>query len=240
MTQSKNILLNQLVGKNKFSIQELIPSFSNNSNDTKFLTFGEDINWTSIKGSDDIILTRDSSGDLIIDTSLDVFSDTEMYFSDGRIGVGRLPLHEYKVDIQVPVNTRMTALHIGDGISGFSLGNATNSGFLPQIIGIGSDRDDAGLYFLGKTIIDLSSNIPLIVFDGRDSNNNPLVNRPIMGISSGSYTDYKFLIDQTGNVEISGNINANNISILDSSNNIQDLRKELEELKARLYALEQI
>ena len=61
-----------------------------------------------------------------------------------------------------------------------------------------------------------------------------------MGISSGSYTNYKFLIDQTGNVNISGNVNANNLIFLDSSNNVQDLRQEIEDLKARLSMLEQI
>jgi len=161
-----------------------------------------------------------------------------MYFKNGQIGVGRYPLHNYKVDIGVPENTRMTAMHIGDGTYGFSLGNATDTGFLPQIIGIGSDENDAGLYFLGKTALDVSSNIPLIIFDGRNINNDPLVNRPIMGISSGSYTNYKFLIDCDGNIK-TNNINANNVIILDSSNNEQNLRKEIEYLKKRLLILEQ-
>jgi len=236
MSVDKNILLNQLIGK---TINECIPALTNDLKDVKFLTFGSDINWSSIKGSGNIILTQDSSGDLTIDVSVNTFQDTEMYFKNGQIGIGRYPLYNYKVDVAVPENTRMTAMHIGDGTFGFSLGNATDTGFLPQIIGIGSDENDAGLYFLGKTTLDISSNIPLIIFDGRDANNNSLTNRPIMGISSGSYTDYKFLIDQIGNVNISGNINANNITILDSSNNAQDLRKEIEDLKTRLLVLEQ-
>jgi len=240
MSQDKNVLLNQLLGKNKFTIHELVPSLTNDLEDTKFLTFGDNINWSSIKGSDNLILTRDPSGDLILDISLNVFSGTEMYFRDGQIGIGRYPLHEYKVDISVPENTRMTALHIGDGTYGFSLGNATEEGFLPQIIGIGSDENDAGLYFLGKTTIDASSDTPLIIFDGRDGNNNALTKRPIMGISSGSYSNFKFLIDQIGNVKIDGNIEAKNITILDSSDNIQDLRQEIEDLKARIATLEQI
>jgi len=239
MAINKNLLLNQLIGEKKFSIKEKIPTFSNNLEDVKFLTFGDDIQWSSIIGSSEFIVLQDSSGDLILDISFNAFSGTEMYFSNGQIGVGRYPLYNYKVDIEVPVNTRMTALHIGDGTFGFSLGNATDTGFLPQIIGIGSDENDAGLYFLGKTTLDVSSNVPLIIFDGRDLNNNAISNRPIMGISSGSYTDYKFLIDAVGNIEISGNIKANNISILDSSNNIQDLRKEIETLKTRILALEQ-
>jgi hypothetical protein len=240
MIQDKNLILNQMIGATPiFSIHELTPEHSNELEDVKYLTFGDEINWSSIKGSNSIILTQDSSGDLTIDTSIDAFSGTEMYFSDGQIGIGRYPLFNYKVDIGVPENTRMTAMHIGDGTFGFSLGNATDTGFLPQIIGIGSDEDDAGLYFLGKTTVDISSNIPLLVFDGRDASNNALANRPIMGISSGSYTQYKFLIDQIGNVEIDGNINAKNITILDASDNIQDLRQEIEDLKARLLILEQ-
>ena len=239
MAQDKNLILNQIIGDNNFIIHELVPPLSNDLLDIKYLTFGDDINWSSIKSGSDIILTQDASGDLTIDVSIDAFSGTEMYFSNGQIGVGRYPLHTYKVDIGVPVNTRMTALHIGDGINGFSLGNATDTGFLPQIIGIGSDSDDAGLYFLGKTSVDASSNIPLVIFDGRDFNNGALSNRPIMGISSGSYNEYKFLIDHIGNVAIDGNVNAKNITILDASDNIQDLRQEIEDLKARIAILEQ-
>ena len=53
--------------------------------------------------------------------------------------------------------------------------------------------------------------------------------------------DYVFKVkakDQTGNVEVDGNINAKNITILDSSNNIQDLRQEIEDLKTRIKILE--
>ena len=235
MSKDKNILLNQLIGTD---IIELVPLLSNDTEDIKFLTFGSDINWSSIKGSSNILLTQDSSGDLTIDVSLNSFQGTEMYFKNGQVGIGRYPLFNYKVDIGVPENTRMTAMHIGDGVYGFSLGNATDTGFLPQIIGIGSDENDAGLYFLGKTALDVSSNIPLIIFDGRNINNDPLVNRPIMGISSGSYTNYKFLIDCDGNIK-TNNINANNVIILDSSNNEQNLRKEIEYLKKRLLILEQ-
>jgi len=236
MSQEKNILLNQF---REESIHELVPAFSNGLDDVKFLSFNNDIQWSSIKGSTNLIITKDASGDIILDVSLNAFEDTEMYFRDGQIGVGRLPLYEYKVDIAVPVDTRMTALHIGDGVSGFSLGNATDEGFLPQIIGIGSDENDAGLYFLGKTILDVSSNTPLIVFDGRDINNNPLQNRPILGISSGSYTDFKVLIDQHGNVTINGEVKVNSVLAKDSSNNYVDLLQLLEDLKTRIEILEQ-
>jgi len=233
--KDNKILLIQVNARNRFIINEITPPLTDVEDDIKFLALKSDINWSSIKGSENILLTQDSSGDLVIDVSIDAFKDTEMYFKNGQIGVGRYPLHDYKVDVAVPVNTRMTAMHIGDGKFGFSLGNATDTGFLPQIIGIGSNETDAGLYFLGKTVLDTPSNIPLIIFDGRNINNDPLINRPIMGISSGSYTDYKFLIDHRGNVKITGDI-----TILDSSHNEQSIRNEIEDLKRRLIALEKI
>jgi len=233
----KNILFNQIDTTGKSHFQELIPILSNEDEDIKFLSFGDDVQWSSIKGTKNIIISSLPNGDISLDLSLNVFQGTEMYFKDGQIGIGRLPLHQYKVDISVPVNTRMTALHIGDGVFGFSLGNATDAGFLPQIIGLGSDVDDAGLYFLGKTSSSEGSNTPAIIFDARDINNNALINRPIMGISSGSYSDYKMLMQANGDLEINGNIKAINI-IIDSSTGISNLKQELEEIKARLYALE--
>jgi hypothetical protein len=171
-----------------------------------------------------------------------------MYFKDGQIGIGGLPIHTYKVDIRVPENTRTTALHIGDGLHGFSMGNAAGEGFLPQIIGMGSSADDAGFYILGKTKIDSNSGVPAIIFDGRRIDNSPLNNRPILGITSGSYSEYKFMIDARGRVgigkipeiyklEVEGSLRANNI-IFDSSTGITNLRKEIEDLKARLKNLE--
>ena len=249
---NKNLLLNQIIinGSDNFVIKENVPIFSNEDEDIKFLTYFDEINWSSIKGSDKILITNSSTGDIILDVSLgDPFQGTEMYFSDGRIGIGGLPIHTYKVDIRVPVNTRRTALHIGDGIYGMSFGNATDEGFLPQIIGMGSDSDDAGLYLLGKISVDLSSNTPAIIFDGRAIDNSPLTNRPIFGITSGSYSDFKFIIDQFGNVgigdfpgiyklNVDGVLRAKNI-IVDSSTEILDLKQEIEDLKRRLSDLEQ-
>jgi len=237
--KDKNLLANQfnVANGNVFSINELVPSVIGDS-DYNILTFGEEPTWQGLKGSNDIVINQDSNGNLVIDASIDYFADTGMNFSEGQIGIGRIPLHDYKVDIAVPVNTRMTAIHIGDGVNGFSFGNATNSGFLPQIIGIGSDSDDAGLYFLGKTSSSEGSDIPAILFDGRNIDNTGLENRPIMGISSGSYTDYKFLIKQNGDVKIDGSIEVNNLSFIDASNNIISLKLEIEDLKARIFALE--
>lgn len=127
---------------------------------------------------------------------------TNIYYKDGRIGISRPPMHSYKFDIAVPENTLMTAFHIGDGKYGFSMGNGTAQGFIPEIIGMGSDENDAGLYFLGKAGNEKGSDVPLIILDGRNSNNSSLKNRPILGITSGSYKDYKFLLDHKGRVGI--------------------------------------
>lgn len=249
---NKNLLLNtiNIDGSNNFVISEKVPTFSNEHEDIKFLSYHQDIFWTSISGSDKIILTAKDNGDLQIDASIaDPFESTPIHFSEQRMGIGRIPLHNYKVDISVPINTRTTGFHIGDGIYGLSMGNATDEGFLPQIIGMGSDSDDAGLYLLGKVSVDEASNIPAIIFDGRAINNDPLHNRPIFGITNGSYTDYKFIIDQHGNtgigslpeiykLKVAGVVRAENL-IIDSSTEIIDLRKEIEELKQRISLLEQ-
>lgn len=246
---NKNILLNTIKvdGSENFRIVEQVPQFSNDLEDIKFFTYNDEIRWSSIHGSEKIILKTTPSGDITIDASLaDPFEDTEMFFRDGQVGVGRIPLHKYKVDISVPVNTRMTGFHIGDGVFGLSMGNATDEGFLPQIIGMGSDSDDAGLYLLGKVSVDQQSNVPAIIFDGRAINNQPLTNRPIFGITNGTYTDYKLLVDQNGNVgvgtlpgiykmKVDGVLKAENI-IVDGS---IDLKKEIEDLKRRLDLLEE-
>jgi len=249
---NKNLLLNtiNIDASGNFKISEQVPHFTNDLEDIKFLTYNQTVNWSSIKSSDKIIVKTLPSGDIVIDASLaDPFEGTEMFFRDGQVGIGRLPLHKYKVDISVPVNTRMTGFHIGDGVFGLSMGNATDEGFLPQIIGMGSDSDDAGLYLLGKVSVDMPSNIPAIIFDGRAINNQPLTNRPIFGITNGSYTEYKLLIDQNGNVgvgtqpgiykmKVNGVLRAQNI-IVDSSTEILDLKQEIENLKRRLELLEQ-
>jgi hypothetical protein len=249
---NKNVLLNviNINGSDNFVISEKVPAFSNEYNDIKLLTYDNDIQWTSISGSDKIVVSHNSNGDITIDASLaDPFKDTPLHFSDDRLGVGRLPLHNYKVDISVPINTRMTGFHIGDGVYGLSMGNATGEGFLPQIIGMGSDSDDAGLYLLGKISVDEESEVPAIILDGRAINNEALTNRPIFAITSGSYTDYKLLVDQYGNVgigsrpgiykmKVDGVLKVQNI-IYDTSTEIVDLRKEIEDLKNRISLLEQ-
>jgi len=252
LEKNKNLLLNQITNteNDKFSINEFIPPFSNNTPNIKFLTYDNSIKWTSIEGSNNISIIKNSNGDIIIDASIkNSLEDTEVYFKDGQIGVGGLPLHSYKVDIRVPENTRTTAFHIGDGVYGFSMGNATDDGFLPQIVGIGSDKDDAGFYILGKAAFDTDSNIPAIILDGRNLDNSPLDHRPILGITSGSYTDYKVLVDASGHVgigsppgiyklKVNGPIRSTTI-VCDTSYGVINLINEINDLKERLRILEE-
>jgi hypothetical protein len=238
----KNLLLNQLDWAESKRVKELVPSFSNDDQDFKYLTLNrntsDNIIWSSIKSSSSIVINSQQNGDITLDVSLDIFESTNMHFSEGRIGIGRIPLHHYKVDIEVPVDTQMTALHIGDGTYGFSLGNAANTGFLPQIVGIGSALDDAGLYFLGKVNSQEASNIPALIFDARDINNSAINNRPIVGITTGEYSSYQLLVYPNGNLSVNGEIYTKNIQYVDSSNNILNLRHEIEDLKRRIYELE--
>ena len=67
---------------------------------------------------------------------------------------------------------------------------------------MGSNEKDPGLYFLGKQSSPLKSNIPLIIIDGRQIDNSPLKNRPIFGISSGEYDNFKFLINHNGHIGV--------------------------------------
>jgi hypothetical protein len=170
-----------------------------------------------------------------------------LFYKDGKIGVGREPLYTYKFDIAVSENFLTTAFHVGDGRFGFSMGNGTNNGFLPEIIGMGASEEDAGLYFLGRAGNSLKSDVPLIIIDGRNSADEELKNRPILGITSADYRNYKLIIDQKGNIgigkkpeiykmEVEGKISArdfiiNGISIEDI---IQEYRDEIEQLKIKI------
>jgi len=232
----KNILLNQ-INYHANSFKEVIPNLPKNS-DTKFLSFdNREIRWSSIKGLNEIYVSYDKSGNIFVDCSINLlennkFRDTEIYYSDGQIGLGRIPLYSYKVDIEVPANTLMTALHIGDGSFGFSMGNGTTDGFIPEIIGMGSDENDAGLYFLGKTSNNLSSDIPLIILDGRGANNTKLKNRPILGVTSANYEEYKLLLDNDGTLTVS-NIFLDTKNLLKI---IEDLQKQISDLEDFVYS----
>lgn len=263
-----NIIIHQIISGDTLSIQEVKPQIEDSSTN-KFLSLSKEKNlsWISIphfnkfEGSEIISVINDD-GIIKIDASIDTrliidnrIKGTNIYYSDGRVGVGRGPLYTYKFDIAVPENTLMTAFHVGDGTYGFSMGNGTNQGFVPEIIGMGSDENDAGLYFIGRSGNNLPSSIPLVIIDGRNNNHERITNRPIFGITNADYHNYKFIIDQNGligigkipqqhNLEVNGKIKASDF-ILDSSVSINDLvdiiidqKIQIDILKDKLSKLE--
>lgn len=225
MSLEKNILLNQIIPDgSSFKFKETVPS--------------------GVDFLDDQYLSRTSSGEFIwvtLDLSLNVvvdhkIKDTNIYYKEGRIGIDRSPMHTYKFDLAVPKNTLMTAFHIGDGSYGFSMGNGTSQGFIPEIIGVGSDENDAGLYFVGISGNDQESNIPLILMDGRNMYGKELSKRPIFGVTSNNYQEYSLLVDNTGNLFIDGTIHTSDIYLNTNSllEIINDLQKQIEELKTKI------
>lgn len=255
-SQTNNIVLHQIINNNdSISIKEIKPIVIDSSFN-KFLkltptnnlilesfeiTSGPQIKLDISNG----ILTLDAS----VDTSLlynDKIKETNIYYKDDRIGIGRSPLHSYKLDICLPENTLMTALHIGDGKCGFSMGNGTSNGFLPEIIGIGSDENDAGLYFLGKACNDISSNIPIIILDSRNLFNDKIRNRPLFAVTNANYNDYDLLLDQRSNLTIKGYIYTsdliidNSVSVLNLIKIINEQKKQIDILNTRLTNLENI
>jgi len=185
----------------------------------------------------------------------DRIRETEIYYYNGRVGISRLPLLNYKFDIAVPQDTLMTAFHVGDGKHGFSMGNGTTQGFIPEIIGMGSDENDAGLYLLGKGGNNLPSSIPLIIIDGRNAAHEKLSNRPILGITSGDYLSYKLIVDHEGRVgvgkipeiykmEVVGAVQADdfiidNLSVKSLMNEVNELQKEIDRLGNIIELLQQ-
>jgi len=171
----------------------------------------------TLKAGENIAISFEESGAIRIDASFNVpsieipkfilFEDnklqgTSLYYIDGKFGVGTKPRMNYKFDIAIPKDTLTTAFHIGDGSFGFSMGNGTTQGFIPQIIGMGAYENDAGLYFVGRSGNDELSNIPLIILDGRRRDDSALKLRPILGVTSGAYDEYKFIVDAIGRVGI--------------------------------------
>jgi len=213
MNNNGNIVLAQIIedtGLTRFT-KELIPE-SNNTEKLQALTKDKNnrVSWS------------------VIEIPQTIIPQIELYNDNGRIGIGRMPLYNYKFDIAVENNVRTTALHIGDGKYGFSLGNGTDNGFLPEIIGVGKDENDAGLYFVGIAGNDKESTTPLIIFDGRDMYSSELTNRPILGVISGDYNKYDFLIDAQKNVHVKD-------IIIDSESlvaTIEELRKEITLIKS--------
>ena len=255
--EHKDILFNQAIfGEGKKSFIEVIPKFSD-SFPTNILSLDSsgNLSWNNFPAFPEIPEIPDfpeiPEFEVIVDGKI---KSTNIYYKDGRIGIERPPMHSYKFDIAVPENTLMTAFHVGDGKYGFSMGNGTSQGFIPEIIGMGSDENDAGLYFLGKAGNEKESTIPLIIMDGRNSSNTSLENRPIFGITSGNYNEYKFIVDHEGRVgigkipeiykvEIQGSIKAedfivgDNLSIKALINIIGEQQEEIDRLKERLDLL---
>jgi len=222
MENNGNIILNQVFPDgSSFKIKEILPLYIYSDGPQTLIKQGDsNLYWTSIDLSLNIIVNNR-------------FKDTDIYYDNGRIGLGRFPLFNYKVDVQIPKDTLMTAFHIGDGSFGFSMGNGTTQGFVPEIIGIGSDENDTGLYLVGIAGNDISSNIPLIILDGRNSFGQKLTNRPVLGVTSGNYNEYSMLLDSFGNLNIEKNVLAsdmiiNGLSLLEI---IADLQKQINELK---------
>jgi len=229
MNNVGNILLNQIISDNSLNkFKEFIPSCDNNNNLQILTKEKENIYWAQLDLSLNIIVNNK-------------FKDTNIYYdlNNYRLGVGRFPLFNYKIDLAVPKNTLMTAFHIGDGSFGFSMGNGTTEGFIPEIIGIGSDENDAGLYFVGVAGTNQPSDIPLIILDGRSAYNTKLRNRPILGITSAKYHDYAVKVDADENLIVKGHVNTedillNNISLLSIISNLQS---QIDELKSRTIKL---
>lgn len=259
-----NIILHQIISGETLSIQEVKPLHVDISTKIVLGLNNGTLEWApyfdfdSGKG----IELQIENGIIKIDASIDTraiindrLKDTNIYFLGDRVGLGRAPLHSYKFDIGIPENTLITAFHVGDGKFGFSMGNGTNQGFIPEIIGMGSDENDAGLYFIGRAGNDKPSTIPLIVFDGRNYLHSTVTNRPIFGVTNSQYDEYKFIIDQNGLVgigktpeiyklEVNGKIRATDF-ILDSSISVKELieiiitqHNEIDILKNRVTELE--
>lgn len=244
-----NILLHETLDGSSFI--EIFPPFSEDPVETVLsINSAGQISWGRIPADLNPIIPEIPDFEIIEN---DRIRSTNIYYKDGRVGISRLPMHNYKFDVAVPENTLMTAFHVGDGSYGFSMGNGTSQGFIPEIIGVGSDENDAGLYFLGRAGNGKKSEIPLIIFDGRNRINAPLTNRPIFGITSGNYSDYKMLIDHEGRVgigkipeiyrmEISGSVQADdfiveNLSVKALIGVIKDHQKEIDRLNDKIDTL---
>lgn len=225
MNNNGNILLNRIIADGSlYKYKEFVPPYEDNYYSQVLTKQGDDIFWTQI--------------DLSLNVINNHFGNTDIYydFTNNRAGIGRYPLFNYKIDLAVPKNKVITAFHIGDGSFGFSMGNGTAQGFIPEIIGIGSDENDTGLYLLGIAGNENASNIPLIILDGRSAFNTKLKNRPILGITSANYNDYIVKVDEKEDLIVKGKVNAKDIIIENLSllETISKLQKQINELKTKI------
>lgn len=210
--KNNSVLLHQIrITDDKESIIEIWPEFDTNDKLYLSITDGSVV-WEEINP--------------IIDGKL---KNTNLYFTENRIGIGRKPLARYNFDIKAQSNKIETVFHVGDGSYGFSMGNGTSQGFIPEIIGLGSDENDAGLYFMGKTLSSVESNIPLIILGGL----SPKTNRPLLGITSGPYDKYEVLVDQNGVIH-ANDLNINNVSFTGLLKVISNQQKSINTLIERI------
>ena len=221
-----NILLHQFVYEHPgIILKELIPCFDSSDLNKELILNkrGNNVYWASLDLSLNVLVNN-------------IFENTNIYYEYGRIGIGRSPLFNYRVDIAIPKNERVTAVHIGDGSYGFSLGNGTTGGFLPEIIGIGSNETDAGLYFLGIAGNNIASDTPLIILDGRNAYGKKLDNRPVLGITSGDYNNFNVLVNYSGNVKINGELDTKDVILngVSLSEKINELQEQIEVLKTKI------
>jgi hypothetical protein len=251
--EHNNILLHQInVEDRTISFKEIVPIFDPSAIPNHILSLDSSGNICWIKPTSNSEIQEIPEFSIIED---DRIKQTQIYYKDGRVGISRPPLLNYKFDIEVPQNTLMTAFHIGDGKHGFSMGNGTSQGFIPEIIGMGSDENDTGLYLLGKAGNNLSSAIPLIIIDGRNAAHEALSNRPIFGITSGDYLSYKLIVDHQGRLglgkipeiykmEVEGVIEAHdfvvdNLSTKALMNEVRELKKEIDRIGNIVQILQQ-
>jgi hypothetical protein len=225
--ENTNIVVNQITIKGTF--KEVIPLLPDPSIENTLIRDEKgNLMWKPYISTQQPIKYSDSK--IIVNGKI---KDTNIHYENGRIGIDRKPLLNYKFDIAVPPNKLMTAFHVGDGKYGFSMGNGTNNGFVPEIIGMGSSEEDAGLYFIGRAGNALPSNIPLIVLDARSVYNDSVSNRPILGIKTGRKN---VLILDHQKMEIDGVIKAKDF-IIDSSISLKDLISIIIEQKIEIKTL---
>ena len=254
--ENRNIILNQIIVEdNKLSFREVVPQFDPSLFPDKILSIDSSGNllWVKFPPFPEIPQQQPIPEFHIVEDNR--IKETDIFYKDGKVGISRIPLLNYKFDISIPKNTLMTGLHIGDGSFGFSMGNGTRDGFIPEIIGMGSDENDAGLYFLGKAGNNLSSDIPVIIVDARNASHEPITNRPIFGITSGDYLKYKLILDSEGRLglgkypeiykmEVDGVVMAEDFLIGDLSlkaliDVVKEIQEEINTLKNRIKILEQ-
>jgi hypothetical protein len=245
-----NILLHSIDSSGSFF--EIIPQFSKDPPETVLsIDSSGRIFWKTFPEFPEIPEIEIPDFSVIEDGKI---RSTNIYYESGRIGISRPPLLNYKFDIGIDSNKTGTGFHIGDGKCGFSMGNGTSDGFIPEIIGMGFDEDDAGLYLLGKSGNSKGSHVPLVIIDGRSSDHRALINRPILGVTSGDYNNYKLVIDAEGNIgvgkiprqykmEVDGDIEAldliiDGLSVRSLFDVIKEHQKEIDRLK-RIIELKQ-